>query len=409
MTVGSQTPNTTDSVLRGYDGRILLLLTVGYAAMQTGRMALSPLLPTIIEDLAISAFEAGLVLSVLLWCNALMQFPSGRLSDRLSRKTVVSGAFGAAIVGFGLLSVATTYALLLVGAAVVGVSSGLYPAAALAWLSDLFKEQRGRAFGINTAAIDTGSALSAGVATAVLVIGTWRTAFAPIAVVMAIVLVYVHRWGREPYVLERFSLDVGKTARVLTGTKRMRWTLVCYSLYMFTWQGVAGFLPTYLQVEKGFSPIVASSGFAALFLVGIIVKPIVGALGDRGSHARMAAAVLVVGSFGLASMLVSTSTVGTLAGVVVFAVGLMGFSPPMLVVLTAQFSDDTLGADLGAARAVYIGIGSLGPVLVGYVASRVTYTAAFTVLLGCLVGSLFVLAYIVRARIGVPEVGEQPR
>jgi MFS family permease len=140
--------------------------------------------------------------------------------------------------------VATTYALLLVGAAVVGVSSGLYPAAALAWLSNLFKERRGRAFGINTAAIDTGSALSPGVATAVLVIGTWRTAFAPIAVVMATVFVYVHRWGREPYVLERFSLDVGKTARVLISTKRMRWTLVCYSLYMFTWQGIAGFLPT---------------------------------------------------------------------------------------------------------------------------------------------------------------------
>lgn len=409
MTASSQPRDSTDLVLRGYSGRILLLLTVGYAAMQTGRMALSPLLPTIIDDLSISAFEAGLVLSVLLWCNALMQFPSGRFSDRLSRKTVVSGAFGAAIVGFGLLSVASTYPILLVGAAVVGVASGLYPAAALAWLSDLFEEQRGRAFGINTAAIDTGSALSAGVATAVLIVGTWRTAFVPIAVVMVFVLVYVHRWGRESYVLERFSLGVGKTARALVRTRRMRWTLVCYSLYMFTWQGVAGFLPTYLQAEKGFSPIVASSGFAALFIVGIIIKPVVGALGDRGSHPRVAAGVLLVGSLGLAGMLVSTSTVGTLAGVVVFAVGLMGFSPPMLVVLTAQFPDDTLGADLGAARAVYIGIGSLGPVLVGYVASRATYTAAFTVLLGCLVGSLFVLAYIVRGRIGVPELDEQPQ
>lgn len=409
MTSRLWNPDGADSVLRGYNGRILLLLTIGYAAMQTGRMALSPLLPTIIEQFSISAFKAGLVLSVLLWCNALMQFPSGRLSDRLSRKTIVAVAFGAAIAGFVLLSVATTYVLLLSGAAIIGVATGLYPAAALAWLSDLFEDRRGQAFGVNTAAIDTGSALSAGVATAVLYIGAWRAAFLPIAVVMGVVILYLHRWGREPYVVERFSLEVGRTARSLFRTRQMRWTLVCYSLYMFTWQGVAGFLPTYLQVEKGFSPVVASSGFAALFVVGMAVKPVVGALGDREAHAPVAAGVLVVGSVGLVGMLVSTSTVGTLAGVVVFAVGLMGFSPPMLVVLTAQFPDDTLGADLGAARAVYIGVGSLGPVLVGYVASTATYTAAFTVLLGCLVGSLFVLVYLVRSPTVDVSLVEQPQ
>lgn len=395
MTAGFREPRSTDSIIRGYNGRILLLLTVGYAAMQTGRMALSPLLPTIIEDFTISAFEAGLVLSVLLWCNALMQFPSGRLSDRLSRKTVVVAAFGIAILGFGLLTGATTYWFLLIGAAMIGVATGLYPAAALAWLSDLFETQRGRAFGINTAAIDTGSALSAVVASVVLFAGIWRAAFPPIAVVVAIVLFYLHRWGDEPYVLERFSFGVGKTARTLLRTSRMRWTLVCYSLYMLTWQGIAGFLPTYLQVAKGFNPLFASSGFAALFVVGIVVKPLVGALGDHHSHALVAASVLVVGSVGLFGMLMATSTVGVLAGVVVFAIGLMGFSPPMLVVLTTQFSDETLGADLGAARAIYIGIGSLGPVLVGYIAGSATYSTAFAVLLGCLVGSLLVLLYII--------------
>lgn len=381
----------------GYSGRLLILLTVGFTAVHTGRMVLSPLLPVIIEDLTITPFEAGLALSVLLWMNAAMQYPSGHFSDRLSRKTVIAASFVTAVVGFVLLSLSTTYAVLLLGAAAIGLGSGLYPSASLALLSDLFVEKRGQAIGINTVSIDLGSALSAGLAVVVLVYATWRAAFVPVLVVTVPALALLHLWSREPYLVTRIEFPIRVTVGNLVGDGRMRWTLIAYSLYMITWQGVAGFLPTYLAVDKGVSTTIASAGFALLFLVGIVVKPFAGKAGDNSTHLRVATAAAVFGVVGLVVLIGSSTLLGITAGIVLFAVGLNAFSPPMLTHLMSQFPDTSMGGDIGATRTVYIGIGSFGPIYVGYVASYATYSVAFVGLLLTLLGSAIILVRLGRS------------
>nr|WP_193570220.1 MFS transporter [Halorussus sp. JP-T4] len=393
-------------MLTGYTGRLLLTVSLGWTAIQTGRLVLSPLLGNVMTDLRITEFQAGLAFTLLWGLYAMGQYPSGRLSDRLTRKSLLVAGLSLVVVGFAALASAPTYPFYLLGAAVIGVGAGLYPTPARALVSDLFVDRRGEAFGLHTASGDVGGAAAAGLAVAVLAVGTWRTAYVPVVAVLAGTALALHVWAREAYDRPRTDReavaagvdDARTTAARLWRNRRLRWYLLAYALYAFTWQSAAGFLPTFLRVAKGFPADLASGGFAALFVVGAVVKPLAGSLGDRFPRAGVAAGALTVAAAALAGLLSASGTLAVGLAVIAFAAGLMAYPPVMQALLMDTFPDGSMGGDLGATRSVYIGLGSLGPSYVGFVAGRLSYEAAFAGLLGCLLVSAVVVVGLARSR-----------
>ncbi|ESP87467.1 MFS transporter [Candidatus Halobonum tyrrellensis] len=373
-----------ERLVTGYSGRLLLAVSLGWTSIQGGRLLLSPLLPAISTDLGLSSTRAGVAITVVWGLYALLQYPSGRLSDRLSRTTLLVGGLCLACVGFLALAAATTYPALLAGAAVVGLGAGLYPTPARGLVSDLFVERRGQAFGIHTASGDLGGVVAAGLATLVLAVATWRAGFPLVVAVLAGVALALHVWSREGYVLERVGLAVGETGRRLFAEPRLRWLLVAYSLYAFSWQSAVSFLPTYLQAGKSFSPALANAGFGALFVVGAVVKPLAGAVGDRFRRDLVAPAALALAAVALAGVVVASTPALVVVGVACFAAGLMAYPPVMQAYLMDSFPTDSMGGDLGAMRTFYIGLGALGPTYVGAVADAFDYRVAFAGLVGCL-------------------------
>lgn len=397
-----------ERLLTGYSGRLLIAVSVGWALIQCGRLVISPLLPAITDSLAISSTQAGFAMTVLWGIYALLQYPSGRLSDHLTRVTLLVGGLVFISVGFlvlastptdlalPLLEGTSTYLAFLVGAAVVGLGAGLYPTPARGLVSDLFVERRGQAFGLHTASGDVGGIIAAGLATAVLALATWRSAFFPVVVVLVGVALSLHLWSRESYVLETVDLAVVETGKRLFADSQFRWLLVAYTLYAFTWQSAVSFIPTYLQVGKGFSPAVANTGFAALFVVGAVVKPLAGSLGDRVPRGLLAPAVLAVAATMLSIVVLSSTETAVLVAVACFAAGLMAYPPVMQAYLMDSFPTDSMGGDLGAMRSFYIGIGALGPTYVGAVADVASYRLAFSGLVGCLLLSSLVIVLLGR-------------
>jgi predicted MFS family arabinose efflux permease len=383
-----------ERLVTGYAGRLFLATSVGWLAIQGGRLVLSPMLPAITADLGITDAQAGVAFTLLWGLYALLQYPSGRLSDALSRKTLLVSGLGLVVLGFGALAASPTYLTFLAGAAVVGVGAGLYPTAARALVSDLYTAKRGRAFGLHTASGDLGGVAAAGLAAVVLGVATWRAAFLPVVVVALVVLASLHVWSREEYVVERRSLAVRATVGRLFGTPRFRGLLVAYALYAFTWQATASFLPTFLETGKGFSPAVAQAAFAVLFGVGAVVKPTAGALGDRVPRRLITVATLLLGAGSLSVVVVAQTPVVAIGAVVAFAAGLMAFPPVMQSYLMDAFPDESAGGDLGAMRTVYIGLGALGPTAVGSVATVANYQVAFA----GLVGALLVCAALVATK-----------
>ena len=378
--------NEHERLVGTHEGRMLGAVALGNATIALGVLVLAPLLPAIIDDLGITEFQAGIALSVLWGLNAVGQFPGGRLSDQFTRKTLLVAGLSGIICGFVLLLVTPMvissggtagFLAFLLGAAVVGFSSGLFPSSAYALLSDLFVNSRGRAFGIYTAHWDLGGAFSAGLAVVAFWIGGWRMAFIPVIFLAITVGVLIHRWGKEPYDIDYPRLDIRGTIGRLFGDSTVRLVIFAYALYLVTWQGAVSFLPTFLQFERGFDPALASGAFATLFLVGVVVKPLSGSVGDRIGRSRTAFGALIVGAVGLTGVVLAPTPTTVVLSIVVFAIGLMAFSPPMLAFVMSLFPDGSAGGDFGGVRTVYLGIGSLGPAYVGFVASQIDYATAF--------------------------------
>ncbi|MFC7177599.1 MFS transporter [Halosegnis marinus] len=344
--------------------------------------------------------QEGFAVTTIWGVYALLQYPSGRLSDRLTRTTLLVAGLVAVVVGFLLLAVAPSYPAFLFGAVVVGVGAGLYPTPARGLVSDLFVERRGQAFGLHTASGDLGGIAAAGLSVAALAVAGyaaglpdalaalarlgWRTAFLPVVLVLAGVALSLHVWSREGYRLASVDLEVAATARRLLGRPGLRRLVVAYALYAFVWQSATGLLPTFLRRAKSFSPGVAAAGFATLFVVGAVVKPLAGGLGDRVARDRLAPAVLALAAVALGWVVVAESPTAVTLGVVVFAAGLMAYPPVMQAYLMDTFPDDSMAGDLGGMRSVYIGLGALGPTVVGAVGGFAGYGVGFAGLAACL-------------------------
>jgi len=373
----------------GYPAGQLRVLALGTITYSVGRFVLSPLLPIIIDDLEISASMAGLSLTVMFGLGSLARYPSGRLSDTLSRKTVLVASLATLVAGFGLLSTATSYPTFLLSLVAIGLGAGMYQPPVIATLSDLFETRQGQALGINNSSIYVAGTVAALLAVFAVGLDTWRGFFLPLAGVLLLVLLATHLRNREPYALFRPTLELRRTGSRLVANRSIRRQLLLASLFAFAWQGTIGFLPTFLQVEKGFDPAAASSAFAALFSVGIFANLLGGRFADSFGASRVVVSISAIATVGLGAVLVARTPATTVASIAVLSVGLAGFWPVMQTYIMELVPEDTKAGDYGAFSTVYIGVGSLGPTYVGLVADAANYRVAFAGLVICLaLGSL---------------------
>ncbi len=383
---------------------LLAVTSLGYGSVFLGLALVSPLLPTISESLRLTPLGAGIALSLLWGVRAVTQYPSGRLSDQLSRKTLLVAGLACALAGVGLTAVAPTYPAFLLAVAVLGLGNGLYPPASIALVSERFAERKGQALGVLIGTADLAGAAAGVLAVGLAAAATWRLGFLPVAVAVATVAVLTHRVNREPYVRpRRVRLELRSTGRRLLGDPHLRLVVAGFALWMVAFQSAVSFLPTFLVVEKAASLELAGGGFALLWGVGALVKPVAGRLGDRVGHLPVAAGTLALSAAGLVGLLLAVEVVAVVAWVVVFAAGLLATTPMVWAHVAAVSPDATVGGDVGALRTAFEGIGSLGPLLVGLVAERAGYLVGFAGLAVCLLAAAGIVGLLsVRERYNAP-------
>jgi MFS family permease len=396
MTHARAAPAGEERLFRGYSGRIVVTLSLGWLTAQLGRFLLPPLLPAIIRDLSISASEAGLALTLMWGSYASVQYFGGRLSDGVGRKTVLVAGLSILCIGFGLLALSGTYWSMLVALTLAGLGSGLYFIPSQALLSDLFVARRSQALGVASGAGMLGSTLAVGLAVVTLRTTTWRASFLPVAIALVVVMGFVHRWTAGPYVIEWVDMDLVATIRRVFSQWYINWLVVAYALFSFGFQAVISFYPTFLQVDRGFSPEIASLSLAVVFGVGFVVMPTAGKLGDRFSRLGVATAALALALVGLIGI-VTAQTIGpVVAGTVTFAAGMSAFPPLMMAHVIGRFPGGSMGGDFGAFRTAYMLVGSLGPTYVGVVADVADFETAIWSVVPVLVVGIGILVVLGR-------------
>ena len=110
-----------------------------------------------------AATEAGNLLAILGVAVAIVVYPSGALSDRFGRKSliVLSGALG--VIGSLVLMTATTMPIVIVAGTIIGVSIGIFLTVNWAWGADLIPSNAGGRFlGISNIAT-AGAGIVAGI------------------------------------------------------------------------------------------------------------------------------------------------------------------------------------------------------------------------------------------------------
>jgi len=386
-----QASRRSERLFTGYSGRISTALAIGWAAALLGRQTISPLLPTIIDDLVITPGKAGIALSTMIVLYSLSQYPSGRLSDELTRTTVVIGSIVTMLVGFGLLVITTTYPMLLTGVAVVGIGAGGYFSPARAFVSDLFVQRRGQAIGIHTTAGQLGGILAAAAAAVVLSIAGWQFVFLPAIVALFLVGLLLHYWSRDHYEVSAVEIGLSDTGRRLLGSTTLRKLLAVHVLVTFSITAFMTFLPTLLQVEKGLSPVLASAGFGLVYLVGMVAGPLAGRFSDRHDRIAIIVGTLLLGVVGLLLIVGASYRPAIAVGIGLMSAGVWGYIPSMTAEIMDVLPSGNMGGDFGFIKTVS-GLGGLGPAYVGFVGSRFTYETAFVGLAACLlVGAAVVL------------------
>ncbi|GGL47064.1 MFS transporter [Halocalculus aciditolerans] len=359
---------------------MLAACTGAYFAVRVGQLALSPVLPAVVDDLHVSTATAGLALTVMWLAYAAAQLPSGLLAGRLGGRQTVLLALGGVAVGAALVAVAGSPVAFVAAVVVVGGAAGLYYNAGASLLASAF-DAVGAPIGLHKLGSRAAGVVTPVAAAGLLAVAGWRAV--PAAATGVAVLGVVGTVG----VVGATPAPGGATPSVRAGVwsavealrrPEVAGTTVLTAGGEFVEQAVLSFLPTFLAAYRGVSLGTAGALFAVTFVAAAAVGPVAGWLADRYSANAAATATMTAG---VAGFLVLLGGPAVALPVGAALVGLsMGWSAPLQSRVLNALEDGERGAGFGAYRTGYLAVGSLGSVVVGTTAAKAGWGVAVALL-----------------------------
>ncbi|WP_066411187.1 MFS transporter [Halorubrum aethiopicum] len=368
-----------------------------------------PILATLAADFDVGLAALGVAMGVQAFVNTALQLPYGYLSDNYDRVVTLACCLGLGALGAGILAVAPTFEVLLVGQAVLGAGIAGHHPAHFPLLSDASSaDLRGKAYSAHGFAGNLGFA-----APPVIILGvtslsgaTWRHAFGLIAAVGAV-------YGAIAcYVLARHVSDevtrpnpdagdarteatsrlarIREELRALGASRPILGLGVVALLASTAFWGVSSYLVVFLENGYGVASGIASLSLTAMFVAGAALILAGGVLADRFRPGPiLAVAYLLVGVavFALASE-IAPPLVAVGIGVLAGSLGSLGLpARDKLADLLSARSD--IGRNF-AVVTIGIMIGNtVAPPLFGALIESSGYRATFA-----LVGAFAVLAAV---------------
>jgi len=368
--------------LSGRDGRdrVIVVLALGWFFTLGMRFLVPAVLPQIKTDFGMDNTTAGVAVTAIWGGYALMQFPAGALIDRVGERRLLTVSLIAAGVSVLVLAASPTTVAFVAGCGLFGLATGLFGPARGTTLSRTFPDSEGRAFGLTLAAGSVGSALLPLLAGLLVGPFGWQVSVAFTApgfllVGVATWLVVRDRRARSDEDEASGGLSVGALLDVFERAEVVV-PVAAITLLLFGLEGITAFLPTYLHDVKGLSPAVSSGVFALFFVGGAIWQFAAGNLSDRYSER-----LVLVGFTGFSVLvLLGLPFVNGLPAlaVVVFLLGARnGISPISNAYIISVLPDRIQGAAWGFIRTVFFLLGSTGSIVVGSLADRGYFVAAF--------------------------------
>ncbi|MGZ0745588.1 MFS transporter [Haloparvum sp. AD34] len=414
-------PEVAAELWRGGRGPVLVAVATGWFLSLGVRMMYPAVLPHLRVAFGLDLTTAGLLISGLWAAYALGQLPGGMLDDHVDEgrvlvvSSVVSAVLLAAVVAAG--SVALVFGATLA----FGFATALYGVARFTLLSELYPDHDGTAIGLTMAAGDLGNSVLPPAAGLLAVAVAWQAGIAVAVPLFLVAAVGLHLLVSNGNVRDGGDGSGGsadpdgaddpdgedppgsdgpaglrETVSRLERAFRSRPVLLVVAIQTLgyaVWQSFTAFYPTYLVEAKGIAPTTATALFGGFFALGILVKPLAGSAYDEYGLGR-SLPVLLVGITVALFLLPFVDGFAAVVGVTALASSVLGYGTVTLTFLTDALPKTVQGTGLGALRTGYMGVGAVGPTVVGALADAGFFDEAF-LLLGCIAAGMLGLCLLV--------------
>ncbi len=361
-------------------GRCVRLCAGASLAYCSYAMCRSPVLPLFARQLGATPERVGMVVGASTVTGIFLKLPSGVLSDRLGRRTlIVAAALVFAAMPFTYLGVATLAGLLLLRL-VHGSATAMFGPVASATLSDVApSERRGAWLGSYSAIQGAGQALGP-VAAGWLIQGARFDAVFVVSGALGLIALTMLAWGMKPHQPTAVPRQRTGWAQAIAAVGRDRQILatsLAQAGQMLLNGTLAGFLPLFAHERLGLSARDIGLVFGLQTAATLAARPAFGAWSDRVERPLLVVVGVVMSSVAVAAM----SWAGAFSTLTCLA-GLYGMGAGVTTAATAaRITDLAHRARYGAAHGVFgtiydIGDAS-GPILAGFLVATLGYEAMF--------------------------------
>lgn len=356
------------------DGRGLILLVIsgGWLATLGVRIVYPALLPGIMSEFRVGYTGGGTLLSMMWVSYALVQFPGGIAADWVGEQRVIFGSVAASLLAVLAIVFAPTYGIFVVATVLLGLGAGFYGTSRVTIVTDVFPENKTTAVSLTQAAGNVGNAVLPVIAGLLAVAFGWRFGFGYLVPVFVLVLVgialYVpRRTSAEPELKAGLNREfLGELRGALVNRNVVFITLLLLVLMAY-YQGMTGFLPTYLIDIKGFSQPLASTVYGAFFVTAICLQFVSGIVSDRYGQRRTIVLFVLIGLPAAVSLPMLEAR-GAVIGATLLAAGVLAAIPPAHTYAVDLVPDTLQGSGYGFIRTLYIGAAAGAPPIVGWLA-----------------------------------------
>ena len=316
----SSSRDTDSAAFRAQLGSLYFLVVI-FLLNFVSRIILSPLLPTIEKELAISHSQAGFFFFLTSGGYMVGLLSSGLLASRTKHRVAI--VVSSAGVGAAMLTVAFAASLgvMRCGLFAVGFSAGLYMPSAIATITALVDRAHwGKAIAVHELAPNLAFFISPFIAELFLKWASWRSALGILGALSILASVSFARFGRGGDFPGESPLSSAFGTLVRTPTFWLM--IVLFGLGVSSTVGVYAMLPLYLVTERAFEPTWANTILAFSRSHG----PILGLLGGWASD-KLGAGRTIMISLGFTG--ITTLLLGLLSDVSLSAAVLL---QPLLAV-----------------------------------------------------------------------------
>lgn len=366
----------------------VLICTVGTFCFISYNMVRMPALSLFAESLGASPERIGLIVSVSTLTGVFLKLPSGALSDIYGRRFLLR----IGVVAFGLppflYPFMTNLDALTALRFVHGFATAVFAPSALATVAELYRERRGAALGTYTACTQAGALLGPFLGGYLVHAAGFSTAFVTAGAFGCIAMLLFYSLHLDVSVPQRKGQgttvvlsEMWKGFAAVAKNSKVLITSMTDAAKMIANGALMAFLPLY-GVAVGLNPGEVGFLFTVQAFTSFFSKPIMGRISDRVGRQPL----IVLGLFICAGTFVCIPYVSVFLVLLLLSAGfglgeaIVSSSSSALVADSSEFK--TLGAGMGMQGTIMdIGHAS-GPLLAGFLISRISYGGAFMVIAG---------------------------